>query len=282
MKNNSDIRAAVSGIMRLTLCLAFFAAMTSCQDVVKKGLDVVSNKAIASLDGFDYTDSEKLGPVVTRDVEVSTLTSLATAGANKIIFKQDSLSSLKLTGNEKMIDKYEVMVENGELIVRLTDDRGNYNSNTPRMTISVSGPSLEEVMLEGIVDFEVEGNIVQEAPMNVYISGVGKFEADEITCGSFDLSLSGIANAEIDKIVSKGNSGIDIKGTGSVEGSIDCVDLRLKTEGTGSMDLDVNCEYLRTFNTGIGNITLRGSCYKLVDSSSKSSIMDTSELEIEN
>ena len=257
-------------------------SMTSCEEFTKKALKVAMEKAKENVASFEYVDSEKWGKVVSREVEVGTITSVTTLGATQVVFTQDSASTLRLYGNEKAIDAYEVKVDNGELLVRMKNGKTSVNHDTPRMTLYVSGPYLDDLTLEGACDVELEGCLVQKQPLSVNISGVGEFEADSIRCESFEIRISGAGDADLDKLVCDGDVRIDVQGAGDIEGDVDCNDLKLGVSGAGNVSLNVKCEYLRSSVQGAGNIKLSGECYKFSGSNSKASNIDTSELEVKD
>ena len=266
-----------------TACCAFLlATLTSCEKMAMKGMQMIMERAKQEVAIFDYTDSEELGPVVTRDIPVETISAISSMGAVKVHFVQDSVSTLRIEGNEKSLDAYNINVERGEVNVRTKDGKTSVNKETPKMTLYVTAPSLSEVYIEGVADVELDGNVEQREALTVNISGVGEFEADSLTCESLSLQVSGTGEVDIDQLNCEGNVEMEVRGAGNIDAKVNCTDLTLRISGAGNAVLDVYCEYLRAYVNGAGNLTLRGECYKLLCNSGKSSNVDTEELEVRN
>ncbi len=267
-------------LFHIVLCASALTVLTSCERIASKAFEYAKERVKIELNSFEYTDSEKWGPVVTRDIEVGNFANVTTLGAVKIVFTQDSVCSLRVEGNEKAIDEYNIEVENGELNVRHKSSKGKVDKNTPRMTLYLTAPSLSEIYVEGAGDLNLEGDIVQTEAMTVNISGAGDLDIDNLTCERFDIQISGAGDADIDRLTCEGNVEIEVKGVGDVDANVKCGDLALRISGAGDAELDVNCEYLRTYINGAGNVTLKGECYKFVNNSGQGSNLNTEELEV--
>ena len=262
------------------LLLAASLVLASCDGITKYALEKAKEAAHDELGRFEYEDSETLGPVVERDVPVETITSLSSMGASQVIFSQGSVSSLRLRGNEKSLDAYETEVVNGELIIRLKDGRSNVDRNTPRITLMVSGPWLEEVDMAGAANIQIRGTLDQPKPLEVSISGAGNLEADTIRCQSFATRITGAGDIDVERLICQDNAKFEVKGAGDIEGGVDCAYLSVDVKGAGDVELDVDCQNLRAGGQGVGNITLTGRCKQFTNTSNKTLRVDTSNLEI--
>ncbi len=262
------------------LCASAFIALASCERIAFKAIEFAKEQVNKEVNSFDYTDSEKWGPVVTRSLVIDSFANITTMGAVQIQFTQDSVCTLVVEGNEKAIDEYIIEVENGELDVRHKSGKGKVDKNTPRLTLHLTAPSLSEIYVEGAGDLNLTGDIVQPTPMSVNISGAGDLDIDYLTCGGFDVQIKGAGDADIKQLTCNGDVEMEVSGVGDIEANVKCTDLTLRVNGAGDATLDVNCEYLRTYINGAGNLTLKGECYKFINKSGQGSNLNTDELEV--
>ena len=275
--------------MRKSKCLVIAAVamagtmmISSCEKMTINVLKMSTELAEKTMNNFEYTDSEELGPVISQEIPTGFIKGISTMGAMQIVFKQDTACTLKVRGNEKSIEAYNISTEAGELSVRQKNGKNNVDKDTPRITLYVTAPSLSELYTEGVGDVKFEGDIAQKEGMTVNISGVGNLDAEGLTCESLEMQINGMGDAEFDQLKCEGNVNMEVRGTGNIEAKVECTDLTMRISGAGTAVLDVMCEYLRTFINGAGNLTLRGECYKLICNGGKTSNINTEELEVSN
>ena len=96
-------------LFMLMLVAGVMFSLSSCDRAIRKIVDT----ALEDVLNHDYKDSEKLGPVVTRDIESGNFTKIITHGAVKVEVAQDSVCRLQVYGNEKSVENYDIVVEDG-------------------------------------------------------------------------------------------------------------------------------------------------------------------------
>ena len=106
--------------MRKSKCLVIAAVamagtmmISSCEKMTINVLKMSTELAEKTMNNFEYTDSEELGPVISQEIPTGFIKGISTMGAMQIVFKQDTACTLKVRGNEKSIE-LEVLLTKDE------------------------------------------------------------------------------------------------------------------------------------------------------------------------
>jgi len=135
-------------------------------------------------------------------------------GVGKIKFTQGDSCSVQISGNEWLKRHTLITTSNGVLNIVL-DDQARDNQNNKGMRISVTAPYLTQLCVQGVGSVEIEGELVQEQPLDVKMLGVGAVEIDKVKCPRVSAEQQGIGKTEID--VDTDSLFVKIEGVGKME-----------------------------------------------------------------
>ena len=170
--------------------------------------------------GFNYEDSKEWGKVVTRELPLPTFAAIETSGAVRVVLTQDSNPSVRVYGNEKCIDAYDIEVHSNELNVSLKDHAGQLSKQTPSVIVYVSVPAMEEIELSGAGELYIQGSMVQDADMKIRVNGSGKVEMDTLRIRNLDMVFSGAAELNISEAVVAEDAKIKVNGAGNITANV--------------------------------------------------------------
>ena len=219
--------------------IAGTSCLVSCDKVVDKAMQTM----IESVSNHDYQDSEKWGKVVTIDLPTIGFSEVELSGAVRLEYKQDSIYSVQLYGNEKAIEAYAITSEGDELEATLKEGTGSVNKNTPAITLRITAPHITEIQATGASDINFIDSIAQDKELELTIVGAGKVKMD-------NLSLT-----EDMEVVTTGAA--------TLQGRVECRKLKLKMSGAGSGNLDIHSKQARLALSGAVDVTLSGECHDL-------------------
>ncbi len=233
----------------------------------------------------NYVDSEKLGKVVEKDIEVEALRKLFVTGAVQVILLQseDSLGySVKARGNEKSLEEYDILVRNGKLIAQEKHDRGIFNDRSPLMTLTVTVPSIDEIELNGACILRQDSVFHQRQSVRLEASGASEITLNDFETDVLSLNLSGASDVELNKVNCIGSLHIEASGAADIKGSFTSQCLYAQVSGAGDVDLNMDCSEDATVKaSGAADIKLSGTCKNLsVDGNKYSNDVDVEHLTV--
>ena len=219
------------------IIIASSTCLVSCDKIADKAMQAM----MESVSNHDYQDSEKWGKVVTLDIPTLDFQEVELSGAIRLEYKQDSIYSVQVYGNEKAIDAYSITSEEEELVASLKEGTGTINKNTPAITLRITAPFITEIQASGASDIILKDSISQDKELDINIGGAGNVKMD-------NLSLT--ENLEV-----------ITTGAANLEGRVECRKLKLKMSGAGSGNLDINSKQARLTLSGAVNVTVKGECH---------------------
>lgn len=170
------------------------------------------------------------GNAITQDYDATNFESIKIGGSYDLILTQDSIYSVTLTGDDNIIDRMEVEVNNGTLQIK-SKDQFCFNFKN-KMILAVSAPSIQSLDISGSANITAT-NAIQTENFKINSSGSTKMDLDLIAndvettiSGSGNISLRGSAN----------NMRIKISGSGKMQAK-DFVVNTCKVSNSGSADL---------------------------------------------
>ena len=264
-------------LFMLLLVAGVMFSLSSCDRAIRKIVDTALEEVL----DHDYKDSEELGPVVTRDIESGDFTKIITHGAVKVEVAQDSVCRLQVFGNEKSIENYDIVVEDGVLRADKKGDSDKVDRNTPRITLRLSLPVLNNIQANGAGDIDLNGRICQAEPLEIEINGAGDIDIENLEATELKVEISGAGDMDIERVKCSGDTRFNVKGAGDVEANVECRELEAEVSGAGDMDLTVQCDILRASVNGAGEMTLKGRTRKLYKSANRAVNVDTEALEVQ-
>lgn len=165
----------------------------------------------------------------------------------------DGPIGITLSAPEELIDRVDVKVKNGVLVISNKTHytvNGNYNTH-----LTVSAPGVKRFYSNGTGDFDIQkvsgGDIIFET------KGTGDFKAKELDCSSLTVTGNGTGDVEIES-VSAAEVRLSLYGTGDIEiDRIKAGKLAAKTNGTGDIQIgDGNVDYAELTNFSTGDINM--------------------------
>lgn len=219
------------------IIIASSACLVSCDKMADKAVQTM----IESVSNHDYKDSEKWGKVVTLDIPTLDFQEVELSGAIRLEYKQDSIYSVQVYGNEKAIDAYSITSEENELTASLKEGTGTINKNTPAITLRITAPFITEIQASGASDIILKDSISQDKELDINIGGAG--------------------NVKMDNLCLTENLEVITTGAASIEGRVECRKLKLKMSGAGNAKLDIHCKQARLLLSGAVNVAVSGECH---------------------
>ncbi len=219
------------------IIIASSACLVSCDKMVEKGMQAM----MESVSNHDYQDSEKWGKVVTIDILTVGFNEIDLSGAVRLEYKQDSIYSVQVYGNEKAIEAYTITSEDDELVASLKEGTGSINKNTPAITLRITAPFITEIQASGATDIILKDSISQDKELDINIGGAG--------------------NVKMDNLCLTENLEVITTGAANLVGRVECRKLKLKMSGAGSGNLDINSKQARLTLSGAVNVTVSGECH---------------------
>ncbi len=191
--------------------------------------------------------------------EVGSFSSVASSGSWDIMLAYGNSSSIQIEGNKYLLEYIETKVENGELNIRVRDNRPIMIFK--KIVVYVSISEVKRLYLSGSGNIIGKGNFSHPGTTHVAVSGSGSIQLDFDRFNQIDVSVSGIG-----RIILKGRSNaVNAHITGS--GSINCKevvsnDVKALVRGSGDIHVQANVSLFADI-LGSGNIYYTGEAKKV-------------------
>jgi hypothetical protein len=192
-------------------------------------------------------DSGNAGPDDRRSYNLSGYTGVELAGPDNVVVKQGAAFAITATGPREVLNKLELAVTDGVLIVRRQSEFMNWSSGKGA-TVTVTMPALTSAEVTG------SGSLTADRAagdrISASIAGSGDLELTLVEAKSVDLSLAGSG----DLVVKGGKADrgdISLAGSGDITAtglSLTTADISL----AGSGDIDATA-------TGTAEVSVAGS-----------------------
>jgi predicted small secreted protein len=204
------------------------------------------------------------GNIVSENRKVSDFSRISISGGFKVILKQDSSMSVKVTGDDNLL-KYVRTSSNGNSLHIYT--RRNF-CNSGEMTINIGVRNLEEIKASGAVEVESDGKIHTQ-DLRIKLSGATKVTMD---LNAANVTTSGSGATELNLKGQATSHDIDLSGSGKVY-ALDFVvsSCEIQTSGVGHSEVNV-LNTLRVHSSGASEVKYRGHPSISNDKSGASSI----------
>lgn len=128
----------------------------------------------ASCGLVDHDTVRGNGNIITQDRTVSTFDEIDLSGGVLVRLKQDSVHSVKIEGDENLLELIEVEVVNEELRIKQRDNTSM--SSKERVTVFVTAPAIKKFDLSGATKIIAEGQFVAVNQMDIDLSGASQIE----------------------------------------------------------------------------------------------------------
>lgn len=195
----------------------------------------VSMLVLAACNHARGEEAKATGSGGERSYQVGDFQRVSLAGANDVIVTVGGAASVRAVGDSEALDKLEIRVADGELIVGNRNQKGwSWSSGKHKATIYVTMPSLTAASVAGSGDLEVdrvEGDRFQGA-----ITGAGDLTLAALKVGEADFSIAG--SGGIKAVGSSDKAKVSIAGSGSVSADgFQATDANVSIAGSGSASL---------------------------------------------
>jgi hypothetical protein len=208
------------------------------------------------------------GNIKTEDRSVGNFKNVDVSGAAKVMVSQGDKASVKIEGDENLLQYIEVNQEGDRIIVR--ERPGFRLLPTGDLRVYVTAPIFNRIDASGACDIIGQNKISNPENMEMHVSGAGdiKMEVDaprlisSISGGGsiylkgqtkdIDLELTGAGQAHCYELLSE-NTKVDISGAGSAE-VYASVRLQAEVSGAGSVSYKGNASDVNQHVSGAGSV----------------------------
>ncbi len=278
---------------------AAMPVMTGCQQFGKQLAKEIKEQAKDEEGSPRYLrDSEKWGKVVERTLELDEFDAINAMGTVDVVFYQDDEFSVVAKGNEKVLDLYEIDVENDCLV---TKSPYEIKGKVPSIRLIVHAPTLTDLNIHGAGDVYLRDEVNLDNDLSISIHGAGDLDINELGCNALNitiqgagdldgykifcqnltLNMSGAGDAKIKTVKCSEDAEVHISGVGDLRAEVVCRDLDLSVSGAGEADLKLDCNIVKATANGTGGIELKGAATKLIRHESGLAKVDTKKLSVD-
>ncbi len=188
--------------------------------------------------------------------EVDDFTAIKASVVGNVVITQSNTTSVTAEGSEEMLDKLDVHMNNGNLVLKM-DDRHwkRFGRNAGKLTIRIATPTLTEIDFEGVGNINIEGTF-NTPQLLINSEGVGNLTAYNLQSEYVKISSEGVGNTTVGGKASKVE--IDSEGVGNVEADkLIAREAIVSSQGVGNVSCYAS-EYLKATSQGIGNVIYFG------------------------
>ena len=191
--------------------------------------------------------------IVSRKLDLAGFDAINIAGVYEIDVRVGSGYSVELSGPENEMNRVEVSVKNGALVLdQRKRQRGEKKLNhRDGVEAVVTMPSLTALKVSGVVDGQIEG--VDADNFSVKISGVGDVRIDG-ECGNLEAKLSGVGDLDARGLECRVGD-IRVSGVGSAT-VFTSDEVEARVSGMGDIDVYGSPEKVRKNKGMFADITV--------------------------
>jgi len=191
------------------------------------------------------------GNQATEDRKVGDFTRIKISGGFKVVLKQDSSLSVKVSADDNLLKYIKTEVSGYKLHIYTRKNM----CNTGEMTVYVGVRNLEEINASGAVEVETDGKL-QTQDFRIKLSGATKVSMD---LNAANVSTSGSGATELHLKGQASSHDIDLSGSGKVY-AFDFVvgNCDIQTSGVGHSEINV-LHSLSVHSSGASEVQYRGN-----------------------
>jgi len=204
------------------------------------------------------------GHQVSESRNVGEFSRVSISGGYKVVLKQDSSFSIKITGDDNLMKYIKTNLEGDKLRIY---NKKNF-CNAGQIVVNVGVKNLEQIKASGAVEVESDGKLVTK-DLNIDLSGATKVTLD---LNAANVTTSGSGATELNLKGQATSHNIDISGVGHVY-ALDFVVGTCEIESSGAGHCEVNAiNNLSVHSSGASEVKYRGHPTINNDKSGASSI----------
>lgn len=152
-----------------------------------------------------------------------------------VYFTQSDTYSLRVKGEKKWVDLTQCTVKDGKLLITWVDKGKKTTKNVNGLSIYISAPNLQEVVLDGVGSFECKSRLNLK-DIKFEIAGVGSLDVADLHARNVKVSLEGVGSGEL---------------------TVDCDQLDANVDGVGSLTLSGKAQSAHISKDGLGSVSTR-------------------------
>jgi len=227
-------------------------------------LALVAGFTVFGLASCNFNCVHGSGHQVSEDRKVGQFSRISISGGYKVILKQDSSFSIKITGDDNLMKYIKTNLEGDKLRIY---NKKNF-CNTGQIVVYVGVKSLDEIKGSGAVEIESDGKL-HTGDLGIKLAGATKVTLD-LSSGNVTSSGSGATELNLKGQATSHN--INIAGVGHVY-ALDFVVGSCDIESSGAGHCEVNVlNSLNVHSSGVSEVKYRGHPTITDDKSGASSI----------
>jgi hypothetical protein len=203
------------------------------------------------------------GPVISRSFPVGNFDQVEAAGPFDITIHTGAAPSVQARGNQSLVDRLEVDVQDGKLRIRSRHGGGffHWGFRHEKADLDITVPSLKAATAAGSGDVTIDK--VQGDSFEGRRAGAGDFKLGSVEVGTLKLSVAGSGDATVQSGKAQ-SAEYQIAGSGDVDaGGMTTQTLKVSVAGSG----DVKAQA-----TGTADVTVMGSGDVTVTGGAKCSV----------
>jgi hypothetical protein len=195
--------------------------------------------------------------ISSKTFHVSAFEAIESNSVANIHFFQGPSTSLRAEGYKDLIDRLNVNVKNGKLIIEMPKNTfKNNNLKNKKLDIYISSPTLNLIEMEGVGNFLFE-KVFNAPKLEIVSNGVGNLKADNLNCGHIFICSHGVGN--IDLAGKAKNMTISSDGVGNIKAK-KLVAQHASVNLSGVGNVAFNCSELMDVElSGVGNAIYYGN-----------------------
>lgn len=177
--------------------------------------------------------------ITSKTFNVSTFEAIESNSVANIHFFQGPSTSLRAEGYKDLIDRLNVNVKNGKLIIEMPKNTfKNNNLKNKKLDIYISSPTLNLIEMKGVGNFLFE-KAFHSPKLEIVSEGVGNLKADNLNCGQIFIRSHGVGNIEL---AGKAN------------------DMIISSDGVGNIKAEkLVAQHVNLNSSGVGNVAFNCS-----------------------
>ena len=186
----------------------------------------------------------------TQNRQVSGFTSISSAGSFNVYVKIDGTESLKITGDEDVINDIETIVSDGKLKIGSKNKNSWKLFNNKKIDIYITAKNLSGLSNSGSGNMKLDGNLTGNA--EIRSSGSGNVTA-AVNSSALQIAVSG--SGSITSSVTANQLGAAVSGSGALNLAGTVKNADIKVSGSGHIRAnDLKTEAVDASISGSGNI----------------------------
>lgn len=195
--------------------------------------------------------------ITTKNYNTRNFSAIETDIVGNITFTQSNRTSVSAEGEEDMVDRLIVTVNNNVLKLSMRKSLKSTfgNRKSKRLTVTISSPDLNKIKSDGVGNITLNGT-VRTDKLHIESDGVGNISASQLDCRHLTIDSDGVGNT---RLKGKGQFA-EYKSDGV--GNIDtreylAEDVVVRSAGVGSVKCYAS-KSIELLGSGVGSITYYG------------------------